>query len=144
MRIRRGFTVIEISVVIAIVFSVVGCGENFDGRVEVNGTVTLKGKSLTDATVSFSPLEGQNTQAQVMITDGKYRIERQTGLKPGKYLIRVSKGDGKTVYLGDQPPGPTNTNIVSKELVPDDWNINSKQERTVTKDNPNTFDFSIP
>ncbi len=125
-------------------FLSVGCGDRFDGRVEVNGTVTLKGQSITDATVSFSPLEGQSTQAQVMVTDGKYRIERQTGLKPGKYLIRVSKGDGKTVYLGDQPPGPTNTNIISKELVPDDWNVNSKQERTVTKDSPNTFDFSIP
>ena len=135
------------SIVIAIVFilGVVGCGDRFDGRVEVNGAVKFKGQSLTDATVSFSPLEGQNTQAQVLVTDGKYRIERQSGLKPGKYLIRVSKGDGKTVYLAKgEAPGPTNTNIISKELVPDDWNVNSKQERTVSKDNPNTFDFSIP
>jgi hypothetical protein len=130
---------------LVLVLGVVGCSDPFDGRVEVKGTVTFKGQSLTDATVSFSPLEGQNTQAQVMVTDGKYRIERQTGLKPGKYLIRVSKGDGKTPYLKDgEAPGPTNTNIISKELVPDDWNINSKQERTVTKDNPNNFDFSIP
>jgi len=42
------------------------------------------------------------------------------------------------------PPGPGGTNIISKELVPRDWNSASKQEVTVTKDGPNKFDFDIP
>jgi hypothetical protein len=60
----------------------------------------------------------------------------------------VSAGDGKTAVnpvSPDQPPGPGGgTNIISKELVPADWNVNSKQERTVNKDGPNRFEFEIP
>lgn len=126
-----------------LVFSLAGCGDAYDGRVEVSGTVMLKGQPLDDAFLSFLPLEEQNTQAQVLVTGGKYRVERRHGLKPGKYLIRVSKGDGKTVYTGTEPPGPGGGNIISKELVPADWNVHSKQERMVTSENPNIFDFDI-
>jgi hypothetical protein len=121
-----------------------GCGDPYKGRVAVNGTVRLKGQPLNDAFLSFTPLEGQDTQAQVLVNDGKFRIARETGLLPGKYLIRVSAGDAKTPYKSDGPPGPGGGNIVSKELVPADWNIDSKQERTVTKEGPNNFDFDIP
>jgi hypothetical protein len=33
---------------------------------------------------------------------------------------------------------------MSKELIPKDWNVNSKQQVTVTADGPNEFDFKIP
>jgi hypothetical protein len=45
----------------------------------------------------------------------------------------------------NSPPGPSGgTNIISKDLVPSDWNINSKKEVVVTKEGPNKFDFEIP
>ncbi|NBO91302.1 MAG: hypothetical protein EBV06_03145 [Planctomycetia bacterium] len=122
---------------------VIGCTD-YDGRVEVTGTVKLKGQPLKEGFISFSPLENQNTQAQVLIASGSYRMEQKHGLRPGKYLIRVSAGDGKTPYLTDGPPGPGGTNIISKEIVPADWNINSKQERTVNNQSPNKIDFDIP
>ncbi len=129
---------------------VVGCGDTSGGRIGVSGTVKLKGQPLKEATVSFEPLDGQDTRATALAKDGVYAIERMQGLKPGKYLIRVSAGDGKTVYNSekpapDGPPGPGGSaNIISKELVPADWNTKSKQERTVTDTNPNVFDFDIP
>jgi hypothetical protein len=68
--------------------------------------------------------------------------------------VRVTAGDGKTPDEPtdpDAPPGPTEapksgkgTNIISKDLVPPDWNRNSKQQVTVTKEGPNKFDFNIP
>jgi hypothetical protein len=80
----------------------------------------------------------------VLIADGKYHVERQFGLTPGRYLIRVSAGDGRTLYNSDGPPGPGGGNIISKETVPASWNVDSKEERTVTKNSPNHFDFDIP
>jgi hypothetical protein len=65
----------------------------------VTGTVKLKGQPLKEGFISFSPLENQNTQAQVLIASGSYRMEQKHGLRPGKYLIRVSAGDGKTPVL---------------------------------------------
>ena len=44
----------------------------------------------------------------------------------------------------DTPPGPGGTNIISRDLVPKEWNVSSKQEATVTKDGANKFDFVIP
>jgi hypothetical protein len=45
----------------------------------------------------------------------------------------------------DSPPGPGDgTNVISREFVPKDWNVNSKQYHSVTEQNPNTIDFEIP
>ena len=124
-----------------------GCGKS-DGRVEVAGTVKLKGQPLKTGIVSFDPLGGQDTAAQAPINAGAYKIARESGLKPGKYLIRVSAGDAKTPINPvnpDEPPGPTGgKNFMAKETVPDDWNRNSKQEREVTSSGPNKIDFDIP
>jgi hypothetical protein len=126
---------------------VAGCAGG-DGRVEVTGTVTLKGTPLKTGTISFEPLDGQPTRATATIAAGAFTVPREAGLLPGKYLVRVSAGDGKTAVnpvSPDQPPGPGGgTNIISKELVPSDWNVNSKQERAVTKDGPNRFELVIP
>jgi len=132
--------------------AVLGCGKNTGGRVEVNGEVRFKGQPLKDGILMFEPAEGQDTQAQIPITDGSYSIYRESGLKPGKYLIRITAGDGTTpvnVINPDEGPGPTgpkggkNTNIISKDLIPEKWNTKSKEYRTVTSDSPNKIDFDI-
>jgi hypothetical protein len=132
-----------------IISFVAGCSGG-DDRVEVTGTVTLKGNPIKDGTISFEPLDGQKTRATATVEGGNFSIPKESGLSPGKYLIRISAGDGRTAVNPvdpDHPPGPGGgTNIISKELVPSDWNVNSKQERTVTpgKDAPNRFEFVIP
>jgi len=96
-----------------------------------------QGQSLTDATVSFS-LSRANTQAQVMVTDGKYRNERHTGLKPGKYLIRVSKATARrSTSVISRPVQPTRTSF-PRNLSPT-TGTSTPAGATVTKDNPNTF-----
>jgi hypothetical protein len=127
-----------------------GCSDPYAGKYEVSGTVKLKGQPIKDgAIVMLEALENQGTGGQATTSGGAFTIPRQNGLKPGKYLVRVSAGDGKTAVNPtnpDEPPGPGGpggTNIVSKELVPADWNVRSKQEITVTKDGPNKFDFDI-
>jgi hypothetical protein len=125
-----------------------GCGDKYGGRVEVAGTVKLKGQPLKAGILMFEPVGGQGTSATASIIDGNYKLPRESGLKPGKYLIRVTSGDGKTPanLNPDEPPGPggKGTNIVSKELVPPEWNVRSKQEREVTSDNPNKLVLFVP
>jgi hypothetical protein len=128
---------------------VVGCGDGHGGRMEVTGTVKLKGQPIKDgALIEFSPLDNQATGVNAVVTGGAFSVPRKNGLQPGKYLVRVTAGDGKTPEPPtdpDAPPGPAGgTNIVSKDLVPADWNVKSKQQVTVTQDGPNTFNFDIP
>ena len=140
----------RLSAVALILFLVVlvGCSNSSNGRMEVSGTVKLKNQVLKTGVVIFEPLDGQDTASNIPLYDGEYLIAREYGLKPGKYLVRVTAGDGKTPVNPIDPdagPGPTGgTNIISKELVPKDWNVNSKQQVTVTQEGPNKFDFDIP
>lgn len=126
----------------------IGCGDPHGGRKEILGSVKLKGQPVKDGTVSFEPLDGQEGRATAMVAAGEYHIPAASGLLPGRYLLRVSAGDQKTAVNPvnpDNPPGPGGgTNIISKELVPADWNVKSTQERTVVKEGPNRFDLDIP
>ena len=71
--------------------------DKFGGRVAVNGSVKLKGKPIKDgALVIFEPKDGQDTAGNATTTGGNYSLAREGGLKPGKYLIRVTAGDGAT------------------------------------------------
>ena len=142
-------TVIRLAIVFLVsVLAIVGCSDSYGGRQEVTGSAKLKGQPIKDGTVSFEPLDGQPSRASAQISAGAFSIPRASGLIPGRYLVRVSAGDGKTAVnpiSPDQPPGPGGgTNIISKELVPAAWNVNSKQERTVVSDAPNKFDLEIP
>ena len=128
---------------------IAGCGAPDDGRLAVTGTVKFKGQPIKDgALVEFGSDEPGGSAATVLTAAGAFGVPKQNGLKPGKYLVRVSAGDGKTAVNPvdpEAPPGPGGgTNIISKELVPAAWNRNSKQQVTVTKDGPNKFDFDIP
>ena len=138
------------AVVLTVGFVVLtGCSNSSDGRMEVYGTVLLKNQPLKSGIVIFEPLDGQDTGGNATLSGGEYAILRGNGLKPGKYLVRVTAGDGQTAVNPLDPetgPGPTGnrgTNIISKDLVPPDWNVKSKQQVTVTKEGPNKFDFDI-
>lgn len=72
----------------------VGCGGV--STTKVTGTVTLDGKPLPDATVTFFPVEGGTGVTAAGITDasGNYSIktigENQDGAVAGSYLVGVS------------------------------------------------------
>jgi hypothetical protein len=121
-----------------------GCSDPHDGRLEVTGLVTLLGQPLKDGSISFEPLEGQGTQSGAPITDGKYTVPRKSGLKPGKYLVRITAGDGRTVANEEAAAPGGSTNIVSVDQIPDDWNSQSKQVHVVKANVVNTLDFAIP
>ena len=122
-----------------------GCSDEYAGRMPVSGKVTLEGRPLSDATITFEPLDGQDTASGAAVEDGVYKVERKAGLKPGKYVVRITAGDGVTPANEEEGGNPGgNTNILSRDRIPADYSESSKQQIEVKSDGPNTFDFSIP
>jgi hypothetical protein len=90
--------------------SVVGCGGSGPSLVSVHGLVTLNGKPLPGASLSFVP-DGSNKEGQpgegVTGPQGDYKaITRgDSGLVPGKYRVVVAKvpntSQGSDQFNGD-------------------------------------------
>ncbi len=100
---------------------------------------------LKDGSIIFVPLAKQDTQSGAPVIHGAYKILAQNGLKPGKYLVRLTSGDGKTPAANEQLAAPGgSTNIVSMDLIPEDWNTKHKHQVEVKSDRDNRFDFDIP
>jgi hypothetical protein len=122
-----------------------GCSDQYAGRKEVSGAVKLQGQPLKGGSIAFLPLDNQDTQSGAMIVDGEYKVPRKDGLKPGKYLVQITSGDGKTPVNESEVAGPGgSTNIVSVDLIPAEWNVRPTHQITVKSDGDNRFDFDIP
>src|SRR5262245_54856957 len=124
---------------------VLGCNPDYGGRVEVKGKVILKGTPVKDGIVKFTPTTpgGQQSESGAQILNGEYRLFGENGLYPGKYKVTLTAGDGRTRANSDEPPGPTGANIISKDMIPPEYNTRSTQEVTVTEKGPNVFDYDI-
>lgn len=133
--------------VVGLAILTMGCGQSYGGRKEIKGTVKLKGEPINEGTIDFFPASGDlATKSGAQILKGSYKIPAEFGLLPGKYRVSITAGDGRTRpdAPADQPPGPTGANIVSKDRVPKEYNIESKVEVDVTDKGPNIFDYDIP
>ena len=65
--------------IVACALSLTGCGENKIELHDVHGAVTLRGKPLTEAMITFVPKTGAAVRG-VIAADGTYRIEAPPGL----------------------------------------------------------------
>jgi hypothetical protein len=123
-----------------------GCGDSNGGLLAISGKITVNGEPLKDGQIIFEPLDkGNGSSSGAPIKDGAYDIKRVNGLKPGKYLVRITCGDGKTppnVHEAGAPGG--STNIVSFDLIPPEFGVKSTQEVEVKNGGSNHFDFAIP
>jgi hypothetical protein len=129
---------------LSMVAALTGCSDPYAGLQEITGSVKLVGEPLKDGSIAFVPLDGQGTQSGGPITNGEYIVPRKNGLKPGKYLVRITSGDGRTPSNEEAGNPGGSTNIVSVDRIPDEWNGKSKQEVVVKSNAVNKFDFEIP
>lgn len=99
-------------VLIAMATTIGGCGPSTPKTYPVSGTVTLDGKALPGATVTFIS-DAASNKAAATTTDaqGKYSMstfKQGDGAVPGSYKITVAKyqrGAEESPY-GDKPPEP--------------------------------------
>ena len=120
-----------------------GCSDAYSGRREISGMIKLQDQPLKEGSITFLPLDGQETQSGAPIQNGEYKLPRKNGLMPGKYRVQITSGDGKTP-TEEQAGAPGSSNIVSVDLIPEDWNVNSKQQIEVKSSGDNKFNFDIP
>jgi hypothetical protein len=140
---RRARRLVERAMLIAVAI-LAGCSDPSAPRA-VSGFVKLEGQPLKEGSISFEPLDKQGTKSGAPIIDGEYDIPADHGLKPGMYVVQITAGDGKTPANVDEIAAPGGgTNIVSVDLVPEDWNTKSQQVIEIKPSGPNRFDFDIP
>lgn len=144
----RQLRVLFVSTVVLV--SVTGCGKPappfLKDLVPVTGVVTLDGKPLDNATVTFMASEGVSRfSAATTDADGRYELKTEgsyTGALPGKYSVTVSK-----LVLPDgtlPPPDVAPMDVGAKEMVPDRYS--GVTEVTLGADVPTgggTFDFAL-
>ncbi|MBN2294923.1 MAG: hypothetical protein JXM70_21020 [Pirellulales bacterium] len=120
--------------------SVLGCGHG--GRVSVEGTVTLDGKSLEKGQIQFSPLPGTGgPTAGAKIVDGRFAIPVEGGPFSGKFRVKITQS-GPT---GRKKLDPRSNTMVDEytQLLPARYNTESKLEAEVTSSGPNEFEFAL-
>lgn len=78
----------------------IGCGSEEDRfkLVPVTGTVTLNGKPLAGATVSFAPVSGNVSNTPGVDSTGpagnyKLMFKGRSGVAPGKYKVSITPPD---------------------------------------------------
>jgi len=115
-----------------------GCGDPL-GRLPVSGSITLKGKPLTGGLISLQPIDGSVSSGS-MVKDGTFNIPQDKGLPPGKYRVRISAPD----LSKKAQSSVSGTLLPAEDLIPPEWNSESKHDIEVTEDGENNFPFVIP
>lgn len=126
-------------------FLVCGCtGSNPQGRLKIEGDVSLGGKPLPSGSIEFAPTGSQSekTQSGGEIKDGKYSIAAPQGLVPGEYLVRITCMEEVPGSRVDDPD-PMKAKVEYRNVVPPEYGANSTQKVTVEKGKENKFDFNM-
>lgn len=135
----------KLSLLIVPLICVLGCGSDDGlGRRAISGVVTFDGQPLADGSISFEPVEKSTTSSGAMIVAGKYSVTKEQGLPPGKYRVVVNAikpGTGMTLPEGKFPGEEVGT--PQQELIPADWNLNSKNFIEVTESGSTEFSHDI-
>lgn len=120
--------------------STIGCGPRGDKDVvEVEGTVTLDGNPLPNATVLFIP--GQSRPSGAMTDEnGHYELnytDRQKGARVGKNRVQITTAQGPSETADGTPIAAVS------ESLPARYHANSELEFTVSADQANVADFDL-
>lgn len=120
-----------------------GCGGSGDTlpRQAVTGMVTYDGQPLKEGRINFTPSD-PNAKDPVFggapIKDGKYTIDKEVGLVPGKYNVAIS-GSSSEIDKGDSPGSAKG---LPKELLPDKYNTKSTLTAEI-KSGGNTVNYTL-
>lgn len=109
-------------------------------RQAVSGQILLKGTPLETGSIEFHPLKGSGTMSGAVIEAGQYSIDKDRGLPPGDYVVRIYSADEEA----DAQEMPGESNKLAVEKIPSEFNTDSKEMIIVKAGDPNRFDFQIP
>lgn len=110
----------------------------------VEGTVSYDGKPVEEGTISFAPADGQGPTAGGPIQNGKYHLAGESGVAPGKKIVRITavRKTGRQVEAG--PPQPPGTMVDEVEFyIPDIYNTKSTLTCEITPGAVNQHHFEL-
>ena len=124
---------------------IAGCtgSDNPQGRMAIEGEVTLDGTPLDQGSIRFEPQDSSiGTSSAAMLSQGSYKIPVAQGLAPGAYRVFVTAAaasdEGRSADDIMNNPQPT-----GKEMIPAKYNRKSELTAEVKADGPNRFDFAL-
>ena len=127
--------------------TIMGCGSvpNPDGRMDVSGTITLNGNPVGGmAGITFAPVAEGEGGGNGQIRKGAYHLTGYDGVKPGKYIVRIFASvdfDKSTGKIADS--NIIFGNEVSVDLIPAEFNRDSKIEFEVVSGRANVFNYDV-
>src|SRR6476620_10521958 len=151
---------LAVSILVAAAIVLTGCPNSRPATYRETGTVTMQGKPVAGAVITFVPT-GEEGEAASAITDseGKYALttwKAGDGARPGEYRVKVSKQEQRTVdpskmvknlsieeeqkiYVESKKPAPP-----AKSLIPSKFE-NEQTSGLIHKveEKPTTFDIKI-
>jgi hypothetical protein len=155
---RRGK--LAVSALVTVLIFVTGCSNSSrPPTYPVTGTVTLQGKPVAGAAITFVPTGDGEAASAITDSDGKYALttwESGDGARPGEYRVKVSKQElaavdpsklvqnlsieeEQKIYVESKKPAPP-----AKRLIPSKFE-NEETSGLVHKveGKPTTFDIKI-
>lgn len=115
------------------------------GLVDVSGAVTMDGKPLPNAVITFEAPDGQFSFAQTD-PDGRYTLQfdsQMEGVTPGEKTVRISTRKILGLNTEKEEGDGTSPAGAAEELVPARYNKESELKRAVESDEAQTFDFAL-
>lgn len=121
-----------------------GCGPSTGGRVGVAGNVVFRGAPVKVGAIEFVSQDG-SAQTGAPITEGRYSVPAERGLRPGDYTVRISATEeqGAAASGPPGPPGPESMRAAPKELIPAEYNAKSKLTVTVPQGGSKDLNFEL-
>lgn len=120
-----------------------GCSGEEDPTLPVSGRITLNGKPLEHGDIEFGGTGGNSLRRGAMIVNGTYATAPMQGLVPGEFVVRIfSVPAGANDPVPDVMPGEE-VHVPSRDMIPAEYNMRSKQKVTVTAEGPNEFNWDI-
>jgi hypothetical protein len=115
-----------------------GCNrEGLPGLGRVSGTITVDGKPVPEALVTFEPVDGSAAPAMGRTdSSGLYELyysRGNKGAKTGENIVRVN------TY---RETGDDDSRQIQRETIPSRYNVNTELKATVDRGN-NKLDFAL-
>jgi hypothetical protein len=129
----------------AALLALVGCGAELDGppREAIYGTVTLDGQPLKKGLITFTPAPGgADLVVSSLVIDGEFTLPRSDGPTHGPHRVDIwaKEATGKTIKDRNDPENPI---VVTREIIPPQYNRNSRLAAEVKPGGDNRFEFDL-
>ncbi|MDR2761945.1 MAG: hypothetical protein LBB88_05040 [Planctomycetaceae bacterium] len=124
----------------------IGCNNNNpQGRVPVSGEITLDGKPLVQGNILFSSLPGLSPVVATgsPIKNGTFSLPAEQGLIPDQeYLVQIRSVE-EIPGTRKEADNLMETTVETRDIIPSQYNDESKETVKATKSYPNKFRFDL-